>query len=150
MRNIKMQFENDENELKYYRDLDKRGLVTHLDKPKNYVSVREMIYILQPNVEMLDMGLKTMEDTGDQFRKYHIINYMKNYLQLCKIMTTEYTRKYGRRPFRLKKKKNDNSDDYIVNKPTTANVYPPDMIDIVEEYINKKPLSDWINEFQKK
>jgi hypothetical protein len=142
--------------LKYYEDLDNKGLVTHLEKPEGYLSVREMIYILQPDTELLDMGLKTVTDIdtglekGDQYRKSNINNYRLHYLQLCKIMTSKYKKQYGRKPIRLHKKQKDNTDVYFLNKPTTANVYPPGMIDIVKEYLAEKPLSIWENEFKKK
>jgi hypothetical protein len=74
-----MQFENDKQKLEYYRDLDKRGLVKHLEKPEDDVS----------DIDILD------------------------------------------------------AEKYMIE-----NVYPADMIYVVEEYLKKHPLSTWQNEFK--
>ena len=73
-----MQFENDEQKLEYYRDLDKRGLVKHLEKPEDDVS----------DTDSLTVDLNDLEE----------------------------------------------------------NVYPADMIHVVEEYLKKHPISTWQNE----
>ena len=136
----------DSDKLKYYENLDNQGLVTHIIKPEDYLSVREIIELLF-NIKLENLNLETLE-SGSQIRRNKLVQYKQHYIVLCNKMSAIFKKKFEKSPHKFKLKFLD-PGPVIDRRPTSCSVYPPSMFYVVEEYIKKKPIDEWYDSYEK-
>ena len=136
----------DSDKLKYYENLDNQGLVTHIIKPEDYLSVREIIELLF-NIKLENLNLETLE-SGSQIRRNKLVQYKQHYIVLCNKLSAIFKKKFGKSPHKFKLKFLD-PGPVVDRRPTSCSVYPPSMFSVVEEYIKKKPIDEWYDSYEK-
>lgn len=137
------------NLLAFYKDLDRKGNVYLLERPKDHYSLNEFLqfatgYNKEQLKKMLDMGFtKTDKSQRRSIEKY---NRHSNLLALASLLAQKYVLEHnGEHCPRVKGSKK--TSDLLDGKSGFKNYYPSSYIDTVKKFLNNHPINEWSSDY---
>jgi len=139
-------------QLAFYKELERKGNVYYLDRPKGHYTLNEFLqfatgYNREQLKILLDMGFtKTDKSQRRSIKKY---NRHSNLLALASLLSQKYVFEHkGEHCPRVKGSKK--TSELLDCKSGFKNYYPSSYLDDVKQFLNNHPIKEWCDDYKGK